>query len=136
MFDLTVLQLARDRMKNDPQLLSILGEAFEVWLVFGDRKPKFPYVVHGLKVKANNDPVVTANYYCDIYDFGLDRARTFAAVRRIRKLMEAFVDPTGGGIRFFWRDTIYSTENEKVQKAQILFYVRGVDKDQCTPEIG
>lgn len=136
MFDLRVLELARDRMRSDPQLLSVLGENFEIWLVFGERKPKFPYVVHGLHVKGNNDAVVQANYYCDIWDFGLDRSRIMAAVRRIRKLMEAFVDHTGGGIRFFWRDTIYSTEKEKLQKAQILFHVRGVDKDQCTPFIG
>lgn len=133
MFDLRILELARANMRTDPQLLSILGESFEVWLTFGDRKPKFPYIVQGVRTKGNNDAVATANYFCDVYDHGLDRARLYAAVRRIRKLMERYIDPTGGGIRFFWRDTIYSTAQETVQKAQILFYVRGVDKDQCEP---
>lgn len=133
MFELRVLELALDRLRTDPQLLSILGENFEVWHIFGERKPKFPYVAHRVNTKWSNDPVVTGNYFLDVWDFSLDRARMYAAVRRIRKLMEGYMDTTGGGIRFFCRDCIYTTEKEKLQRASLLFHVRGVDKDQCTP---
>lgn len=131
MFELRVLELAKDRLKNDAQLLSILGENFEMFHLFGDRKPKFPYIVHRVNTKFSTDPVVTGNYYLDLWDYGLDRARLYAAVRRIRILMEGFMDTSGGGIRFYVRDCVYSTLHEKIQKAEMIYHVRGVDKDQC-----
>ena len=134
MFEIRVLELAFNRLRTDPQLLSILGENFEVFPVFSEKVPKFPFIVHKIDTRFDNDPVVTGIYRLDVWDFGLDRARMYAAVRRIRKLMESFMDPQGGGIRFFCRTCNYSTQKEKIQRAELTFHVRGVDKDQCTDD--
>ena len=131
MFDLRLLELARDRLKNDSVMQDLMGVDFEMFLIFGTRIPKMPYIVHSARIKGSNQAVVIANYYLDIYDSGIDRAKLMQIVQRVRFLMERYIDPEGGGIRFFWRDTMYSTQNETVQKAQILYHVRGVDQDQC-----
>lgn len=134
MFELRVLELAFNKLRTDPQLLSILGENFEVFPLFSEKVPKFPFIVHKVNTKYNNDPVVKATYCLDVWDFGLDRARMYAAVRRIRKLLESYMDSQGGGIRFFCRTCDYSTQKEKIQRAELTFHVRGVDKDQCTDD--
>lgn len=136
MFEVRILELAYNALKTDPQLLSIMGENFEMFPFFGQRIPKFPYIVHKVDASWNNDPVATGTYMLDVWDWGEDRARIYAAVRRIRKILNNYMDPAGGGIRFFIRDCNYSTqavENNKgsIQKGHMIFSVRGVDKDQC-----
>lgn len=131
MFDLRILELAKLNYESDATLISLMGPDFQIFPFFGARIPTFPYIAHGMRVKGNDTAVATANYFCDVYDSGTDRARLMLIVKRIRILMQRFIDPAGGGIRFFWRDVIYTTQNETIQKAQILFHVRGVDKDQC-----
>lgn len=131
MFDLRIIELAKIRFETDEVLVPLMGAGFQIFPFFGSRNPVFPYIAHGMRVKGTDTAVATANYYCDVYDSGTDRARLMQIVARIRVIMQRFIDPAGGGIRFFWRDTIYTTQNETIQKAQILFHVRGVDQDQC-----
>ncbi len=127
MLEHTVISYCRRRMKEDTVLQSILGD-FEVHYLVAANQPKFPHITHRIRVQPNNDPVYTANYTVEVLDFTLGWDIIMSAVERICVLFNNhMISEGGGGVRFRLRDRQNFTYDKRIQRASILFAVRGVD---------